>query len=92
VRLDMFLSVSRLLKRRTEAKRACELGLVSVNGQKAKASTPVVQGDVLELDLPRTAIRAEVVSVPRHRLSRADARELVRVVDRTAKREDLFEA
>ena len=49
MRLDKFLKVSRLIKRRTVANEACDAGRVSVNGKPAKASVQVKPGDVIEL-------------------------------------------
>ena len=51
MRLDKFLKVSRLIKRRTVANEACDAGRVLVNGKTAKASLNVKNGDVLEINL-----------------------------------------
>lgn len=51
MRLDKFLKVSRLIKRRTVANEACDAGRVLVNGKTAKASLNVKNGDVLEISL-----------------------------------------
>ena len=48
MRLDKFLKVSRLIKRRTVANEACDAGRVSVNGKPAKASVQVKPGDVID--------------------------------------------
>ena len=50
MRLDKFLKVSRLIKRRTVANEACDAGRVMVNGVVAKASTKVKKGDIIEID------------------------------------------
>ena len=62
MRLDKYLKVSRIIKRRTVANEACDAGRVLVNGKVARASYDKV-GDVLELQLGARAIRARVVSV-----------------------------
>ncbi|MGB9866601.1 MAG: RNA-binding S4 domain-containing protein [Bacillota bacterium] len=49
MRLDKFLKVSRIIKRRTIAKQLCEGGLIAVNGKVAKASTEVKAGDVIQI-------------------------------------------
>ena len=49
MRLDKFLKVSRLIKRRTVANEACDAGRVTVNGKPAKASTSVKVGDIIEI-------------------------------------------
>ena len=62
MRLDKFLKVSRLIKRRTVANDACDADHVSVNGRPAKASCDVKVGDVLELKFGEKLIRVEVLS------------------------------
>ncbi len=63
LRLDKFLKVSRIIKRRTVANEACDAGRVSVNGRKVKASYDVKVGDVLEIAFGARTVRAQVVSV-----------------------------
>ena len=63
MRLDKWLKVSRLIKRRTVAKEACDGGHVSVNGRVAKPSADVKEGDVIEIAFGSRTLRAEVLSV-----------------------------
>ena len=63
MRLDKYLKVSRLIKRRTVANEACDNGLVTVNGKPARASYDVKVGDLLELQLGERVLKAEVLSV-----------------------------
>ena len=63
MRLDKYLKVSRLIKRRTVANEACDAGRVSVNGKAAKASVKVKEGDIIEIAFGTKAVRAEVLSV-----------------------------
>ena len=63
MRLDKYLKVSRLIKRRTVANEACDAGRVFVNGKPARASYDVKGGDVLEVQLGARALKARVVSV-----------------------------
>ncbi len=63
MRLDKYLKVSRLIKRRTVANEACDAGRVSVNGKTAKASTSVKVGDVIEILFGTKAVKAEVLSI-----------------------------
>ena len=63
VRLDKYLKVSRIIKRRTVANEACDAGRVLVNGKPARASYDVKVGDVLELQLGSRPIRAKVLDV-----------------------------
>ena len=63
MRLDKFLKVSRLIKRRTVANEACDAGRVSVNGNVAKASQNVKPEDVIEIRFGERTVRAKVVSI-----------------------------
>lgn len=63
MRLDKFLKVSRLIKRRTIANEACDAQRVSVNGKPARASYEIKVGDVIEIALGAHPIKAEVLAV-----------------------------
>lgn len=63
MRLDKYLKVSRLIKRRTVANEACDAGRVSVNGKPARASYDVKIGDVLTIALGTREVMVEVVNV-----------------------------
>ncbi len=63
MRLDKWLKVSRLIKRRTVANEACDAGRVTANGRSVKASYDVKPGDVLELKFGEKLIRVEVLSI-----------------------------
>jgi ribosomal 50S subunit-recycling heat shock protein len=63
MRLDKYLKVSRLIKRRTVANEACDAGRVSINGKTAKASSPVKAGDVIEIQFGTRTVKAEIVGV-----------------------------
>ena len=63
MRLDKYLKVSRLIKRRTMANEACDNGLVSVNGRPARASYEVKVGDRISLRLGAREVTVEVLSV-----------------------------
>ncbi|ARP50713.1 MULTISPECIES: RNA-binding S4 domain-containing protein [Caproicibacterium] len=66
MRLDKFLKVSRIIKRRTVANEACDAGRVLANGRSARASYDVKVGDKLEITLGGRAVKAEVLSVDEH--------------------------
>ena len=66
MRLDKYLKVSRLIKRRTIANEACDNGRVSVNGKPVRASYAVSVGDVIEISLGQRVTKVEVVSVVEH--------------------------
>ena len=63
MRLDKYLKVSRIIKRRTVANEACDAGWVLVNGKQARASYDVKEVDVLELQLGERTLKAQVLSV-----------------------------
>lgn len=66
MRLDKWLKVSRLIKRRTVANDACDNARVSANGRPVKASYDVKVGDVLELRFGERSVKIEVLTVAEH--------------------------
>ncbi len=77
MRLDKFLKVSRLIKRRTVANEACDAGRVIVNGKAAKASVNVKTGDVIEIEFGTRAVKVEVLDV-QETVKKDEAKELYR--------------
>ena len=75
MRLDKFLKVSRLIKRRTVANEACDAGRVTVNGRPAKASAQVKAGDVIEIGFGTKTVKVEVLDV-RETTKKEDAKDL----------------
>ena len=63
MRLDKFLKVSRLIKRRTVANEACDAGRVLVNGSVAKASVTVKVGDIIEIQFGTRTVKVEVLDI-----------------------------
>lgn len=63
MRLDKYLKVSRLIKRRTVANEACDAGRVLVNDKPAKASVQIKAGDVIEIQFGSKNVRVEVLEV-----------------------------
>ena len=63
MRLDKYLKVSRLIKRRTVANEACDAGRVSVNDKVARASYDVKVGDVIEISFGNKSVKAKVLKV-----------------------------
>lgn len=80
MRLDKYLKVSRLIKRRTVANEACDAGKVLVNGKTARASYDVKVGDKIELTLGARTLKAEVVSVAEY-VKKEDASAMYRIVE-----------
>ncbi|HOA80104.1 MAG TPA: RNA-binding S4 domain-containing protein [Defluviitaleaceae bacterium] len=66
MRLDKFLKVSRLIKRRTVANEACNAGRVLVNGKEAKAGTTIKIGDIIEIRFGSNITKVEVLDVKEH--------------------------
>ena len=63
MRLDKFLKVSRLIKRRTVANEACDAGRVLVNDKPAKSSVKVKQGDIIEIQFGTRTVKVEVLDI-----------------------------
>ena len=63
MRLDKFLKVSRLIKRRTVANKACDAGRVLVNDKPAKASVKVKPGDIIEIQFGTRTVKVEVLDI-----------------------------
>jgi len=79
VRLDKFLKVSRIIKRRTIANEACDAGRVVINGKPAKASATVKVGDIIEIGFGSKAVKVEVLDV-QDTTKKDDAKELYKYI------------
>lgn len=77
MRVDKFLKVSRLIKRRTVANEACDAGRVSVNGKVVKASQDVKAGDIIEIGFGTKNVKVEVLAV-QDTSKKEEAKELFR--------------
>ncbi len=77
MRLDKFLKVSRLIKRRTVANEACDAGRVLVNDKVAKASLNVKEGDIIEIQFGTRNVKVEVLNV-QETVKKEEAKELFR--------------
>ena len=77
MRLDKYLKVSRLIKRRTVANEACDAGRVQVNDRPAKASVNVKAGDIIEIQFGTSSVKVEVLDV-QETVRKDDAKELYR--------------
>lgn len=80
MRLDKYLKVSRIIKRRTVANEACDGGRVTVNGKIAKAGLEVKVGDLIEVRFGEKSTRYEVVTLSEHVL-KADAAGMYRILE-----------
>ena len=79
MRLDKFLKVSRIIKRRTVANEACDAAHISVNGRQAKASYDVKVGDIIEVTFGQRTLKVRVLDV-REYTAKADAASLYEVL------------
>ena len=79
MRLDKYLKVSRIIKRRTVANEACDGGRVSVNGRVAKPGAEVKEGDVIEIRFGENLTTYLVVTLSEHVL-KADAAGMYRII------------
>ena len=79
MRLDKYLKVSRLIKRRTVANEACDSGRVLINGKPAKASTNVKQGDVITIQFGNKDVNVEVLDV-QETVKKEEAKELFKYI------------
>ena len=79
MRLDKYLKVSRLIKRRTIENEACDNDRILVNGKQAKASYQVKVGDVIEITFGQRTLKVEVLNIAEHVLKN-DASALYREI------------
>jgi len=79
MRLDKFLKVSRIIKRRTVANEACDSEHVMVNGKRAKASYDVKEGDVITIQYGERVLNARVLDVREH-AAKADAASMYEII------------
>jgi len=78
VRLDKFLKISRVIKRRTVANNAVDNGRVSINGRKVKPSYEVKVGDIVEIKFGDKVSRFEILNVPEKQMNNVD--ELIKIL------------
>lgn len=79
MRLDKYLKVSRLIKRRTIANEVCDAGKISVNGKVQRASYSVKEGDIIEIQMGENLLKARVVSVVEH-ATKSDASLMYEII------------
>ena len=80
MRLDKYLKVSRIIKRRTVANEACDGGRVSVNGKVAKPGVEVKEGDVIEIRFGENVTKYQIVTLSEHVL-KADAAGMYKILN-----------
>ena len=80
MRLDKYLKVSRIIKRRTVANDACDTEHVSVNGRRAKASYDVKEGDILEVTFGQRTLKIRVLTV-KETVAKSEAATMYEVIE-----------
>ena len=80
MRLDKYLKVSRIIKRRTVAKEACENGRVAINDKVAKPSTDVKEGDIIEITFATRKLKAKIVNIAEH-VRKEEAKEMYIIIE-----------
>ncbi|MGN0661405.1 MAG: RNA-binding S4 domain-containing protein [Oscillospiraceae bacterium] len=80
MRLDKYLKITRLIKRRTVANEACDAGRVTVNGRTARASYDVKAGDIIEIAMGKSPLKVKVLSVSEY-ATKATASEQYTVIE-----------
>lgn len=80
MRLDKYLKVSRLIKRRTIAQEACDAGRVKVNGRVAKSSTKVKVGDIIEIEFGNKSVKVKVLDI-QDTTKKEEAKDLFEYID-----------
>lgn len=81
MRLDKFLKVSRLIKRRTIANEVSDMGRVYVNGNSAKPSKQIKEGDEIKIEYANRTVIAKVLKVPANNVSIQEAPSLYEIVE-----------
>jgi ribosomal 50S subunit-recycling heat shock protein len=80
MRLDKYLKVSRIIKRRTVAKDVCDGGKVKINGKVAKAGAEIKIGDILEIGFGERKVRAEILEI-KENVRAEDAKNMYRLLE-----------
>ena len=80
MRLDKYLKVSSIIKRRTVAKEACENGRVSINDKVAKPSTNINEGDIIEITFANRKLKARIINIAEH-VKKENAKEMYEILE-----------
>lgn len=79
MRLDKYLKVSRIIKRRTIAKEACLSGRVSINDKVAKGGTVVSESDIIEIKFANQILKAKIINITEH-VTKESAKEMYEII------------
>lgn len=81
MRLDKFLKVSRLIKRRTVANEVSDMGRVLVNGNPAKAAKQIKEGDTISIEYANRTLSVKILKVPNNNVSVQEAPSLYEIIE-----------
>lgn len=81
MRLDKFLKVSRLIKRRTVANEVSDMGRVLINGNPAKPAKQIRENDIITIEYANRTVKAQILKVPTTNVSIQEAPSLYKLID-----------
>ena len=81
MRLDKFLKVSRLIKRRTVANEVSDTGRVFVNGNPAKPAKQLKEGDIIQIEYANRSVTVKIVKIPQNNVSIQEAPSLYEIIE-----------
>ena len=81
MRLDKFLKVSRLIKRRTVANQVSDMGRVLINGNPAKPAKQIKESDIITIEYANRTVKAQILKVPTTNVSIQEAPSLYKLID-----------
>ncbi|KAJ50821.1 ribosomal 50S subunit-recycling heat shock protein [Clostridium tetanomorphum] len=79
MRLDKYLKISRIIKRRTVAKEACESGRVLINDKVAKPGTEVKENDIIEIKYAERSLKAKIINISEH-VTKENAKNMYEII------------
>lgn len=91
LRLDSFLSEARLIKRRSQAKKACEAGVILLDGNAAKAGKEVKIGQIITINFANRTLEVEVLGIPTGNVRKDEAKGFYRLIREERKEEGLWQ-
>jgi ribosomal 50S subunit-recycling heat shock protein len=90
MRLDSFLSDTRLIKRRTQAKKACENKIVLLDGMVAKPGKEAKAGQIITINFTNRTLEVEIIEIPAKSVRKEEAKNFYRVIREEKRKEELF--
>ena len=90
MRLDSFLSDTRLIKRRTQAKKACENKIVLIDGVVAKPGKEVRVGQIITINFANRTLEVEILEIPSKNVKKEEAKNFYKIIREEKRKEELF--